>query len=160
MKLLKASTILILCVVIFSCSRHTALDKDWTDPIVKEELKQQIKTDETFREYLDAQKKILTKAFLKRGVDFSNYDSTAFLTASNSGKGLNESVVAAGSKVDTEYVVLQEKSKTALFNLIKKYPGVRYFNAKDWQDMTSEELNKNFEKNIAPYLSEVYKPTN
>lgn len=156
MKLIKTIALLFLCSSIFSCSRNIALEKDWSDPQVKSQLKKEIQKDPLFKEYIETQKKIMIKTFLKQGVDFTNYDSSAFKSSINFGKTYEESLGVAGGKADKEFIDLFKQSKIALANIAKKYYGVRYLNFFDWKELTNEELTRNFNENIKPNLKLVY----
>ena len=156
MKLLKPIALLFFCSSIFSCSRNTAIEKDWSDPQVKSQLKKEIQKDQLFKEYIETQKKIMGKTFLKQGVDFTNYDSSAFKSLMKFGKTYEESLAVAGGKADKKFFDLVNQSKTALDNLAKKYRGLRYLNLYDWNELTKEELTRNFNENIKPSLNQVY----
>ncbi len=160
MNTLKPFTFLLFSIAIFSCSRNIAIDKDWSNPQVKSQLKKEIQKDPLFKVYIESQKKIMIKAFLKQGVDFTKYDSSAFKSSMNVGKTHEESLAVAGGKADKEFFDLVNQSKTALDNLAKKYRGLKYLNLYDWNEITKEELTRNFNENIKPGLNEVYGPQN
>ena len=50
--------------------------------------------------------------------------------------------------------------KESLLKLYKKYPGTRYFNVQDWNDLNQKELDQNFKNNIAPRLKDAYSSDN
>ncbi len=156
MKAFSVITLLLLSLSFFSCNRSTAIEKNWSDPQVKDQLKREIKKDPVFTEYISIEKLIQIKLFLKRGTDFSIYDSSAFSKAKNAGKTLQESITMAGAKADDEYVSAVNKRILLIEQVTKKYPGIRYFNVSDWESLTRDELNKNFHENIAPFLKDVY----
>lgn len=156
MKLLKPIALLFLCSSIFSCSRNIALEKDWSDPKVKSQLKKEMQKDPLFKEYIETQKKIMVKTFLKQGVDLTKYDSLAFKSSMKFGKTHEESLAVAGGKADKEFFDLVNQSKRTLENLAKKYRGLRYLNVYDWNELTKEELTRNFNENIKPSLNQVY----
>jgi len=160
MKAFSVITLLLLSLSFFSCNRSTAIEKNWSDPQVKDQLKREIKKDPVFLEYISLEKLIQIKLFLKRGTDFTIYDSSAFLNATIAGKTLQESITMAGAKADDEYINAVNNRKYLLESVIKKYPGLRYFNVSDWKSLTAEEFNKNFQENIAPYLKDVYRSRN
>lgn len=156
MKLSKPIALLFFCSSIFSCSRNIALEKDWSDPKVKSQLKKEMQKDPLFKEYIETQKKIMVKTFLKQGVDLTKYDSLAFKSSMKFGKTHEESLAVAGGKADKEFFDLVNQSKRTLENLAKKYRGLRYLNLYDWNEFTKEELTRNFNENIKPSLNQVY----
>ena len=160
MKLLNPISLLFFCSSILSCSRNIALEKDWSDPQVKRQLKNELKKDVTFIAYLEAMKTFQIQSYLKINVDLTKYDSTAFIKARNNGRTLDESLSIAGGKADKSFTDAIERMKESLLKLYKKYPGTRYFNVQDWNDLNQKELDQNFKNNIAPRLKDAYSSDN
>jgi hypothetical protein len=154
MKTKQMSIWLLLGVLLTCCNKHLQSESPELSLAQKKTILSQIKSDPLFLRYVGDIKLTYEEVALKK-IDFSHFDSLAFELASET-KNHAEAMKAAGVVLTAEYVSALNDMHIAFKQLLTKYPIIFRQLTVEFRKLIEDEVRIHFEKNIQPFLKDVY----